>query len=379
MLTKILNKIRLQYLDLSSRTVSVSLSDEKRMELALEWFKNSILKTGGSSAKYSMLFNKWYPAYPETNGFWLNTLIALKNNHVAVFESIFGEQKIIDEVAHWLMGTQRLDGTFPGSYGDYANQPPRVFNNGQIILGLSDYYEHTKDAQTIEACIKSADWLCKVQSADGSWKQFTLHQLSSNTRTAWALIRLGNITGEKKYTEAGRKNIEYALTLQNDKGYFKENGFEESTLNTTHTLAYAVRGVLGAAIELQNDKWIIAVRKTFDSLLNIIKPDGFLPGDVTENFETPYHYCCLTGNCQLSVAGFELYRVTGEKKYADAANNLINYVKTKQLLSEFSHSNGGVSGSWPLNGRYCAYDIPNWAAKFFMDAVILQQKQKTKD
>ncbi|MBK7856032.1 MAG: hypothetical protein IPJ79_15145 [Bacteroidetes bacterium] len=49
------------------------------------------------------------------------------------------------------------------------------------------------------------------------------------------------------------------------------------------------------------------------------------------------------------------------------------------MLSEFSHSNGGVSGSWPLNGRYCAYDIPNWAAKFFMDALMLQQKQTSND
>lgn len=379
MLTKILNKIRLQYLDLSSRTVSAAISDEKRIELALTWFKNSILKTGGSAAKYSMLFNKWYPAYPETNGFWLNTLIALKNNHQQIFTAVFSDYKIIEDVANWLLSTQRLDGTFPGSYGDYTNQPPRVFNNGQIILGLSDYFEQSKNQLAIEACIKSADWLCKVQSVDGGWKQFTLHQLSSNTRTAWALIRLGNITGEKKYTEAGRRNIEYALTFQNDKGYFTQNGFEDSTLNTTHTIGYAVRGVLGAGIELQNDRWINAARKTYDSLSQLIKPDGYLAGDVTEDFETPYHYCCLTGNCQLSVTGFELYRVTTEKKYLDAANSLVNYVKTKQLLSEFSHSNGGVSGSWPLNGRYCAYDIPNWAAKFFIDALMLQQKQHIKE
>lgn len=374
MLTKILNKIRLEYLDLSSKTVSSILSDEKRMELALQWFKNSIRPGGGSAAKYSMLFNQWYAAYPETNGFWLNTLLAVRNNFENVYTSVFPDNKIIDDVAAWLLTTQRLDGTFPGSYGDYVNQPPRVFNNGQIILGLSDYYEHSKNIAALEACVKSADWLCKVQDSDGGWRQFTLHQLSSNTRTAWALIRLGNITGENKYTQAGIKNIDYAISLQNDKGYFTQNGFDDYPLNTTHTLAYAIRGVLGAGIELQNDRWIQSAQKAYDAVVKLVRPDGFLPGDVSENFETPHHYCCLTGNCQLSVVGFELYRITKQTEYLEAGNRLINYVKSKQLLSEFNHTNGGISGSWPLNGRYCAYDLPNWAAKFFVDALMLQNK-----
>ena len=33
---------------------------------------------------------------------------------------------------------------------------------------------------------------------------------------------------------------------------------------------------------------------------------------------------------------------------------------------------GGIPGSRPVRGGYMAYRFPNWAAKFFMDAVMLQ-------
>jgi hypothetical protein len=33
-----------------------------------------------------------------------------------------------------------------------------------------------------------------------------------------------------------------------------------------------------------------------------------------------------------------------------------------------------VRGSFPLDGAYCRYQYPNWAAKFLIDALVLERE-----
>jgi hypothetical protein len=370
MFRQLISQIRLRYLNLVSKTSSHDFTDEQRLLMALTWFRQTLLPGGGSSAKYSMMFNKWFPSYPETTAFWINTLIYLKKNYPTVFNEVFQNRPIIEELTAWLINTQRKDGTFPGSYGDFKNQPPRVFNNGQIVLALVDYYNHYNDSNALKAAQLSADWILKVQDDDGAWRQFTLHQLSSNTRTAWALIKLGQTLNENKYQNAGIRNIEYALQLQNQHDYFTENGFDENEIPTTHTIGYALRGIVGAAMELKKNTWIEAVERSYLHIVERTKSNGYLPGELDEDWKSDTAFCCLTGNCQLSVVGFLLTEQTGKQLYADTAIKLLQYVKERQLISQSPMIHGGISGSWPVNGGYCAYDIPNWAAKFFADALM---------
>ena len=35
---------------------------------------------------------------------------------------------------------------------------------------------------------------------------------------------------------------------------------------------------------------------------------------------------------------------------------------------------GGISGSYPIWGQYERFSYPNWAAKFYLDAAIIQMK-----
>ena len=374
MIAKIFSHLRLRYLNFTSQTVHLDLTNSQRLQLALTWFRHTLRTEGGSSAKYSMLFNKFFESYPETTAFWIRTLIDIEKNYNAIFKKVFGDQPVIDNLAIWLISVQRKDGTFPGSYGDFLNQPARVFNNGQIILGLLHYYDYKKNQQALTSAIASAEWLLKVQDDDGAWRQFTLHQLSSNTRTAFALIKLGKLTGEKKFSDAGIKNIEYALSLQKQNGYFKDNGFNYYEVPSTHTISYAMYGIMASAVELNNEKWIQKISRGYENIAALTQDDGYLAGQLTEDWHAEVNYCCLTGNCQLSKLGFILYKHTRNKTFLDTANRLIDYVKTKQLVSQSPFVNGGISGSWPVSGGYCAYDIPNWAARFYCEALMLQSE-----
>jgi len=39
---------------------------------------------------------------------------------------------------------------------------------------------------------------------------------------------------------------------------------------------------------------------------------------------------------------------------------------------------GGIKGSWPVGGDYGAYEVLNWATKFFADALMRHEAIETK-
>ena len=70
----------------------------------------------------------------------------------------------------------------------------------------------------------------------------------------------------------------------------------------------------------------------------------------------------------------KLYMITKDKKFLIAAKNSNNYVKTMQnLASSNAGIRGGIPGASPIYGWYAPFCYPNWAAKFFVDALMLEE------
>ena len=85
---------------------------------------------------------------------------------------------------------------------------------------------------------------------------------------------------------------------------------------------------------------------------------------------------CLTGSCQLAAVFFRLALIdeAGGKaaQYRSAAERLLTFVMgTQNLVTEAPGLRGGVKGSYPVDGDYGRYQLLNWAAKFFVDALLL--------
>jgi len=311
-----------------------------------------------------------------TTASWIPTLTRVRQFYPDIFKSVMGENDIIKELANWVLRTQRRDGTFPGAYGDFMNQPPRVFNNGQIIHALLDYYNVIGHSELVIAARNSAEWLVKVMSADGSWRQFTFHQLSSNTMTGAALIRLADITGDKKYAEAGEKNIRFALSLQKENGYLAGNGFDTGSSALTITIGYAIEGILEAGILSGNENWKNAALKALYPVLHVAGKEGYLHGEIDENYHSGSSYCCLAGNCLLAMISYKLASLTGLNDLRARADLLLNYVRDKQIRSEVRDISGGISGSWPISGNYCSYEIPSWAVRYFSEALMMHDSAR---
>ena len=71
-----------------------------------------------------------------------------------------------------------------------------------------------------------------------------------------------------------------------------------------------------------------------------------------------------------------LANITGSGSYHRAAHRLLRGIaRLHDIRSPHAEARGGVSGSSPIWGEYGPFNYINWAAKFFMDGLLLDLHQ----
>jgi len=101
----------------------------------------------------------------------------------------------------------------------------------------------------------------------------------------------------------------------------------------------------------------------------------WLPGRLDARWRPAASYACLTGNAQMALIWLELHRIEGDPALVDAALRAIDLVKRAQVMhSSDPGLRGGVAGSDPMWGTYIELAVPNWAAKFFVDALLAKAR-----
>jgi hypothetical protein len=68
-----------------------------------------------------------------------------------------------------------------------------------------------------------------------------------------------------------------------------------------------------------------------------------------------------------------LYRETGNPRFREAALAANRYVRGTVRLDGPPETRGAVKGSFPVSGGYVRFQYPNWACKFFIDAISLER------
>lgn len=98
-----------------------------------------------------------------------------------------------------------------------------------------------------------------------------------------------------------------------------------------------------------------------------------LPSSFDRQWNSSDSSSCLTGNAQFACFLYRMAQITGDKRYAGTASLVLAAVKTTQLFhSLFCEIDGAIAGSYPIHTGYmrCAY--PNWATKFYADALMMK-------
>ncbi len=115
--------------------------------------------------------------------------------------------------------------------------------------------------------------------------------------------------------------------------------------------------------------------KAARAVAGVQRADGWLAGTYGESWSSEASYCCLTGVAQMSLNWTRLDQETGAANLRENARRAIGFVKGWQDLDDDDPIvRGAIAGSAPIWGRYSMFEFPNWAAKFFADALVMDWK-----
>jgi folate-dependent phosphoribosylglycinamide formyltransferase PurN/rhamnogalacturonyl hydrolase YesR len=349
-------------------------SDDDHLSAAVGWLERAQDATddGGVAGRYR-LGSGWTTSYPETTGYIVPTLLDLANAP--------GGDRFRDRARRcidFLLPLQRTDGGFPGGEVQKGTSEPSFFNTGQIIAGLLAWHRATKDERSLEAARRAADWLVGLQESDGSFR----HHLYYNLVTTYSahcscwVAELGHYLREPRYLNMARRHVDWVLTHRDTAtGWIDLAGFSEqhhrARQAVTHTIAYTLWGVLRTAQLVGHGDAFAAVEQASLGIARRLELSSRLPGVLDHQWRPAATYACLTGNCQMALVWMSLYDRTRDSRFLNAALKAIDLVKRAQpMRTGNGNIRGGVPGSDPVWGDYIRMALPNWAAKFFIDALL---------
>ncbi len=357
------------------------------IQAAIQWLcraQDANTEDDGVSRSYSLIYHQyfkkkgWVASYPETTGYIIPTML----DYAAISDSHEYFERAL-RMADWECDVQLDNGAVQGGTVD-QKPTPAVFNTGQVIFGWLRAYKETLNEKYLDSAKRAGAFLLSIQADDGSWRKnlsdfaggSKMDFFSYNTRTAWALLALSEVYDPGgNFRSAGIRNIDFALQQQLGNGWFCSNCLTNPDQPLTHTIAYCIRGILESGIILENGAYINQARKAADALVTVQRDDGSLAGRYNKDWQGTVDWSCLTGNAQTSIIWGKLYQLTGEEKYLRCMKHINTYLKKVQLLGVSKPDlYGGVSGSYPLKGQYGQFEILNWAVKFFIDALLLEEK-----
>jgi hypothetical protein len=348
------------------------------VEAALGWLctaqDRSKTQDGGVARDYSLV-NGWSSSYPETTGYIIPTFLAL-----ARADDPRDLRARARQMLDWLVRIQLPSGAFQGGKVDSRPFVPVTFNTGQILLGLvAGQQAFGTYGPSLQ---RAADWLVTTQDPDGCWRRFPTPFAISGEKTyethvAWGLLEAARVFPERGYGEAALKNLRWAISKQRENGWLEDCCLSDPVSPLTHTLGYAIRGWLEGDRYCNDTEIAAAARRTADALLPLLGSDGFLAGRWNEDWSPAETWACLTGTAQIAHCWLMLYQDTRDDRYLAAASRATAYVRRTVRLNAPEGIRGGVKGCFPIDGHYGSYEYLNWAAKFLVDALVLEQETKS--
>lgn len=345
------------------------------LQAAAEWLARAqdASGCGGVSANYDAAKRQWAGAYPETTGYIIPTFF-----RYADFSGNHEYRERAVRMAAWESDIQLPEGGVRAGTMDAAQIVPTIFNTGQVLFGWLAAWQQTQDARFHDSAVRAADWLVAAQDPDGTWRRFAspfaAHALNTyNTRVAFALAKAGQVLQEPRYLEAAVRNVQWALTQMHPNGWLENNDLEDNDKPLTHTIAYAARGILEVGLIADNGSFVDAAARMARAVAQTQRRDGALPGRLDSDWRAASRWTCVTGNAQMAIIWQRFAREAGERSWLPEAESAVRFNLSIQNLTAGDEGvRGGMPGSHPLSGGYMKNRYPNWAAKFFMDALMLQ-------
>ena len=191
---------------------------------------------------------------------------------------------------------------------------------------------------------------------------------------SWGLYEAARVEPGRGYAEAASKNLAWALSHQRDNGWFESCCLTDPVNPLTHTIGYALRGLVEGYLFTRDSRILDKANKTAEGALVALQPDGFLPG----RLDRP-----LAGRSPMvlpdrdrSDGNLLVAALSRDRKPAFQGCSVRGQplcAGTVRLDGPLE-TRGAVKGSFPVSGGYVKFQYPNWACKFFIDAISLEKE-----
>jgi hypothetical protein len=227
----------------------------------------------------------------------------------------------------------------------------------------------------LEATRAAARWLVDIADDNGRWTRNTFNGIPHvyNTRSAWALVRAGQLLEDPDALKVAEANLDWACAQQQPNGWFDQCAFTAGAAPFTHTIAYAGRGLLESGVLLGNERYIEAARSVAAAAVPHLGHTGLLPGRIALDNRSASRSCCLTGNAQFALIWLRLAQLDRDHEVRQHALRALQAVAVHQAIGGPTPRRGAIKGSHPIWGSYAPLGYPNWATKFFVDALLLAE------
>jgi len=352
--------------------------DRHHLEAAAGWLARAQDATGdGGIAGRYRLDRGWTASYPETTGYIIPTFLALESEG-----GLVGFRDRARRCAEFLLGVQLESGAFPGLEITENRERPSVFNTAQILNGLVAWHRASGDDRALAAAHRAANWLVDTQDADGAWRVHLYGSGRPYTYMAHAgcwLAEFGEYVGHDRSLRAAGRHLEWVLGHVDEKtGWIDDCGFEEDQAArraVTHTIAYTIWGVLLTSRILNHTRGLDVARTAATAIARRLELSRWLPGKLDANWKGAAPFGCMTGNAQMALIWLEFHRLESDPTLLSAACKALDLVKRAQpMMSSNPGILGGIPGSDPIWGDYITLAFPNWAPKFFIDALMAKRR-----
>lgn len=358
-------------------------NDKKHLAASVAWVLRGQAATpdAGVSRGYFPISGGWEASYPETTGYLITSLFAYaaqyRRNDVRAAAMA---------MADWEIEIQMPNGAVQGgAVVPRERQTPAAFNTGMVLDGWCSAYEASHEPRYLEAGRAAARFLLSNMDADGYFIANGDFVSRGETKTynclcAWSMLRLARFTCDAELERAAVCAVQAALRREADNGWFANNDLVMSNAPLTHTIGYTLQGVFEVGVLAEREDFIAAAERGLDSALARQRPDGFLAGRFDRHWKAAADFVCLTGSCQLAIVAYRFAEALGRREFLASADHLIDFVKaTQRLESEDPDIVGAIAGSYPILSTYSTAGFPNWAAKYFIDALMLRRRLHESD
>lgn len=334
---------------------------------------------GGVSSRYDLRAGRFLTPYPETTGYLIPSMLDVSR--------LRGDAALADRcrrAADWLVRRQAADGSIDCGFTDEpAPADKRVvilFDCAAILQGFVAMYRHARADTYATAADRLAQFLVDRQLPGGGWNELLYFPYfgSHNALVGAALIEAGLALDRPAFVEAGTKCLDLIRKNILPNGFISGCHFTADATGTSaflHPLAYTVEGFVRSSRLLNRDDYRAAVEATLAALLRRFEVGRAMPAShYDEHWRRQTTYSAVDADCQIAMLWFLFSRATGDLRFANSALKMMDLIRDRIAIDAGAPDGvrGGLPGSFPIQGDNQRHTCINWAAKYFIDASLLE-------